>query len=136
MKDGSVQTLTVGRSKDSDVVIADPSVSRQHAQLVVKSEADIVLFDCQSKFGTFVRRDGKWRAITSSPVGMDDNVRVGRHETTVRKILSDVREQAARAESPKSGRAAEVPPVKPVPMRTIVERDPETGEIVVRKERT
>jgi pSer/pThr/pTyr-binding forkhead associated (FHA) protein len=135
MKDGAMQTLTVGRSKDCDIVIADPSVSRQHAQLVVKSETNIVLFDCESKFGTFVRRDGKWRAITSSPVGMDDNVRVGRHETTVRKILSEVQGQTAREKGSTPARPVDRQSVKPASIRTVVERDPETGEIVVRKER-
>lgn len=49
-------TLTIGRSKQNDVVLADPRVSRQHARIEAGFE-DPTLVDMGSTNGTFV--DGK-----------------------------------------------------------------------------
>ena len=45
--------FTIGRKPDRDLVIADPRVSREHAQLVLEG-ADIFIHDLGSKHGTFV----------------------------------------------------------------------------------
>src|ERR1700751_4916822 len=45
--------FTVGRKVDKDLVIADPRVSRDHAQIVLES-GDFFLVDKGSKHGTFV----------------------------------------------------------------------------------
>jgi len=45
--------FTVGRKVDKDLVIADPRVSRDHAQ-IMQEGADFVLVDQGSKHGTFV----------------------------------------------------------------------------------
>jgi serine phosphatase RsbU (regulator of sigma subunit)/pSer/pThr/pTyr-binding forkhead associated (FHA) protein len=45
--------FTVGRRVGNSLVIPDPSVSRDHAQ-IVKEGSDYYIIDCQSKHGTFV----------------------------------------------------------------------------------
>src|ERR1700730_13494106 len=45
--------FSVGRKVDKDLVIADPRVSRDHAQIVLESEG-FFLVDQGSKHGTFV----------------------------------------------------------------------------------
>src|ERR1700691_2479324 len=45
--------FSVGRKVDKDLVIADPRVSRDHAQIVLEGE-DFYLIDLGSKHGTFV----------------------------------------------------------------------------------
>src|ERR1017187_7847233 len=45
--------FTVGRKVDKDLVIADPRVSRDHAQ-IMQEEQDFFLIDLGSKHGTFV----------------------------------------------------------------------------------
>src|SRR5215471_6110927 len=45
--------FTIGRKADRDLVIADPRVSREHAQLVLEGP-DIFVHDLGSKHGTFV----------------------------------------------------------------------------------
>jgi sigma-B regulation protein RsbU (phosphoserine phosphatase) len=45
--------FTIGRKADRDLVIADPRVSREHAQLVLEGP-DIFIHDLGSKHGTFV----------------------------------------------------------------------------------
>jgi pSer/pThr/pTyr-binding forkhead associated (FHA) protein len=114
----------IGRRRDCDVVISDPSVSRHHAELVGASNAEFLLVDRESKFGTFVKRNGEWCRITTTRVQIDDLVRLGRHETSIRDLLASA---AERSQVPGDGGAP--------PTRTLIERNPETGEIIARRER-
>src|ERR1700689_4127386 len=98
-----MKSFSIGRSRECDVIIAEPSVSRHHAEIIVNSAADFVLIDCESKFGTFLRRDGGWRPVSSTGVAIDDQVRLGHHETTVRTLVTAV---LARMREP----AADPPP--------------------------
>jgi pSer/pThr/pTyr-binding forkhead associated (FHA) protein len=114
----------IGRKRDCDVVIADPSVSRHHAELIRSSQTEFLLVDCDSKFGTFIQRNGEWSRITTLRVEIDDRVRLGRHESSIRDLV------AALREPPKISADSENPPG-----RTVIERNPETGEIIARRER-
>jgi predicted component of type VI protein secretion system len=141
MTQEKLMAFRVGRSKECDVVIADPTVSRHHAEFVVNSANDLVLVDCESTFGTFVRTESEWRRITTSRVKPDDRIRLGQYETSIKAIIAAI---AARLPSPPPS-TPPTPSTRPAPPtaalgaatqgRTIVERDPETGEIVTRKER-
>jgi predicted component of type VI protein secretion system len=141
MSEQKLIAFRVGRSKECDVVIADPTVSRHHAEFVVNSANDLVLVDCESKFGTFVRTATEWRRITTSRVNPDDRIRLGHYETSIKAIIAAV---AERLPSPAAYRPAAAPPSAARPTaaaampakqgKTIVERDPETGEIVTRKD--
>src|SRR5438045_2487679 len=60
MEEGEERTLpvsrtpfTIGRKTDRDLIISDPRVSREHAQLVLEGN-DFFLIDLNSKHGTFV----------------------------------------------------------------------------------
>ena len=113
----------IGRKRDCDVVIADPSVSRHHAELVSSSQSEFLLVDCESKFGTFVERNGEWLRVTTMRVDVNDRVKRGCHETSIRVLLTSL--QPSHAPSENENRAG----------RTIIERNPETGEIIARRER-
>ena len=139
-----MKSFLVGRSKECEVVIADPTVSRRHAEFIVKSETEFVLVDCGSKFGTFLRHGDDWKQVTSTPVKIDDRIRLGQHETSIRTIMSVVleglRRTTAAAVAPEP--VPVPPPVKSTPdplsqppssRKVVVERDPETGEIISRK---
>jgi pSer/pThr/pTyr-binding forkhead associated (FHA) protein len=133
-----MKAFLLGRSKECDVVIVDPTVSRRHAEFVVKSDNVFVLVDCGSKFGTFIRRGESWQPVQSEPVRIDDRIRLGQHETTIRTIMSVVVE---RLRATAAGRPAAPPPPDPPsqspppapPRKAVIERDPETGEIITRK---
>jgi RsiW-degrading membrane proteinase PrsW (M82 family) len=47
-------TLTIGRGRESDVVLHDPKASRRHARLTVQGDGRIVLADQGSSNGTWV----------------------------------------------------------------------------------
>ena len=109
-------TLIIGRAKDADISISDATVSRRHAELAIAPDGKMVLSDQDSTGGTYLLIGNGWRRISSTPVTAADRVRFAGHETTVEEILAQ-----AGQKSP-SGR------------RKRYERDPETGEIIVRVE--
>jgi len=88
----------VGRKVDRDLVIADPRVSREHAQ-IVSEDGEFYLIDLASKHGTFVNGEkvdrrklarngpaGVWRARYRVP----DLPPAARDFDTAREFLSQI----------------------------------------------
>jgi putative peptidoglycan lipid II flippase len=65
--------VTIGRSPDSDVVLPDRSVSRQHARLVREDDGGYRVEDAGSRNGTFVAR----RRVESRRLSDGDEIQVG-----------------------------------------------------------
>lgn len=107
-------TLSVGRHPDCDIVIADPTVSRHHAELS-QVGADLFMFaDQNSTSGSYRHDEGGWKRITSARLRSADRVRLGAFETTVGDLLRQARN------------------ARPASAAPTIERDPVTGQIVVR----
>ena len=83
------QTLTVGRSPDSDVRICNETVSRRHAELTLTSSGRFYVTDCGSLRGTCVFRGGKWIPLRQDYVGPDERLRFGKFETKLAHLLRD-----------------------------------------------
>jgi pSer/pThr/pTyr-binding forkhead associated (FHA) protein/S1-C subfamily serine protease len=49
-----MRTLSIGRSSSNNIVVADPTVSSQHASLSISSGGEVKIKDLNSKNGTFV----------------------------------------------------------------------------------
>ena len=135
-----MKSFLIGRGLECDVVLTDPSVSRRHAEFVVKSEREFLLRDSESTYGTFVGIGQDWKQITVAPVAIDDRIRFGRYTTTVRAIMSAMIEKLrasapAEPKQPLKAMAAPLPkePANEPAKRPAIERDPETGEIIKRK---
>ncbi len=135
-----MKSFLLGRGLECDVVLTDPSVSRRHAEFVVKSEREFLLRDSESTYGTFVLSGQDWKQITVAPVAIDDQIRLGSYTTTVRAIMSAVIEKlrASAPAEPKPPPKTVTPPLPKEPVREpakrpALERDPETGEIIKRK---
>ncbi len=68
---------TIGRKSENDVVIADASASRFHAELDYDPQQDaLVLNDLGSTNGTFVNRE---RLAQPRQLAADDHIRIGQH---------------------------------------------------------
>lgn len=66
---------TIGRYSDSDIVIADESASRKHAEIVyIPSRQRVSITDCGSTNGTFVNRERLYKTIV---LKNKDVVRIG-----------------------------------------------------------
>ena len=76
------RTFRIGRSPDCDVVLADDSVSRRHAELVVTAQGELYLSDCHSTHGTSLVERGTGRPIKQEVVRPDATLRFGDVTTT------------------------------------------------------
>ena len=66
---------TLGRKSDNDIVIADVSASRLHAEIDYNSDSNVVvLHDLDSTNGTFVNRERVAHTLQLHP---GDQIRVG-----------------------------------------------------------
>src|SRR5438552_18385402 len=73
--------VTLGRKPDNDIVIADESASRLHAEIVQDTGSDsVTIRDLGSTNGTFVNRERLDRPLA---LKIDDQIRIGQHTLSV-----------------------------------------------------
>ena len=73
--------VTLGRKPDNDIVIADESASRLHAEIEPDAAAGtLIIRDLGSTNGTYVNRE---RLDSPLPLNLDDQIRIGQHTLTV-----------------------------------------------------
>ncbi len=72
-------------------MLADPTVSRRHVDLVPTEDGRFYLADCGSKFGTHVRKGNAWRSIRQMFIGEQDEIRLGQYETTAAELVALMR---------------------------------------------
>ena len=109
--------FVIGRDPGCDIVIRNPTVSRRHAELSRTGEGAYLIVDQNSTSGTFVQGPNGWTKVTRANVRDADRIRLGAYEITIGEMLEKAGGlNAARADAGK----------------VRVERDPETGEIIVK----
>ena len=82
---------TIGRSLTCDIVLADDSVSRIHAEIIFLEEDKFLLTDCGSTQGTFVMRQGvAVHAIRRELVSVSDTLRFGAVSMPVKEIFQAI----------------------------------------------
>jgi len=80
----------IGRAETNDIVLQEPSVSREHAELVKVSRSTFLLRDLGSTYGTSARQGSDWHLVTAENVDYLTPIRIGEIETTVAKLLRDL----------------------------------------------
>lgn len=80
--------ITIGRSTDCDLVLADMSVSRLHAELELLENNRLLLTDCHSSQGTFVIRGGHEEKIKQQTVSKQDLLKFGNITIPVSEVLT------------------------------------------------
>ncbi|WP_207477374.1 FHA domain-containing protein [Arenibaculum pallidiluteum] len=121
-----METYLVGRSPFADVVIADPSVAENHAEVVATKDGRLYVTDCGTTTGTWrpaADGSGRWEPIRQDFIRAEDPVRVGDHVLFLADVLPSVAPESVAAGP---GRGTSLP-------RGRVERDPLTGEIIRRR---
>jgi pSer/pThr/pTyr-binding forkhead associated (FHA) protein len=95
--------FTIGRDRNADVPIADPSVSRLHAEATLLDGDRVYLTDCNSSNGTFVIREGAARAVRQETLRAGDDVQFGSVVLSVADLLEVFRAHSRRGPSPQKG---------------------------------
>ena len=80
----------IGRAESNDIVLEEPSVSREHAELVKLNRSTFLLRDLGSTYGTSARQGSDWHLVTAENVDYITPIRIGEIETTVAKLLRDL----------------------------------------------
>ncbi len=98
------RVYSIGRGAGSDIPIREDSVSRQHAQLAFTDDGRCHLKDCDSTYGTFVFRDGKWERIKQTVIELEDLLRFGNWQIKTAQFVKMLRaeESALQAQSEKT----------------------------------
>ena len=120
----AIKTYLIGRNPDCDIVLADATISRKHAELVEGGDGRLYLTDRESAAGTWTRRTGEWTNLRQAFVEPDEPIMLGRYATTAKALLKLI---AARKEG--AGGSAPVQ-ADPDLVAGGVMRNPQTGEIV------
>jgi pSer/pThr/pTyr-binding forkhead associated (FHA) protein len=115
-----MKSYLIGRDLHCDVVIADPTIGRQHCELISDSDTHFILVDRDSMNGTFLWKGEEWSRIKTVRVARGDKVRLGLYETSIEQLMRSLAQSKSSAllES-RTG-------------PSVVERNPETGEIISR----
>ena len=148
-----MRSYVIGRSPYADIVLADPTVDRRHAEVVTTEDGRLYLTDCVSEGGTWRRaaskQDGEaplWSRLRQGFVSAQEPLRFGEHEASLEALLG----AAAPADPEAGGRwrwdSLAGPEGEPALAlkgnggrantqrpRGKVERDPVTGEIVAKR---
>lgn len=66
-----LEEVTIGRARESTILLDDPEVSRSHAKIRFEN-GSFVLYDLGSQNGTFLRREGTRRRV-QNPVPLQDS---------------------------------------------------------------
>ena len=83
-----MNTYRVGRGESADIIVADPSVSRDHADLIEAEGGGYYLIDRDSSNGSFQMKDGGWVKLSKGYVTADEPIKLGSFETTVSGLLA------------------------------------------------
>jgi len=90
MKISKERRFSIGRSPKCDIVVADDSVSRRHAELTVLENGLLFLVDCRSTQGTVLHRDNETNSFQQELLLPTDIVQFGDFKIPVKELLKEI----------------------------------------------
>lgn len=113
-----LRTFVLGRDKACDVVLADETVSRKHAELTFLEDGQMFLTDRRSKFGTEIAGPARKKKVNQEFVTLAEVVRFGEMEVPVADLVESIRKRFPDlAVRPQPGAAAAAAAPDPDPPR-------------------
>ncbi|MHA1538167.1 MAG: adenylate/guanylate cyclase domain-containing protein [Alphaproteobacteria bacterium] len=89
-----MQSYKIGRSRTCDVVLAEETISREHATITRKGDGNYEISDSGSSHGTFVEKGGVWvRVENSALIARNEVLMLGRYETSIGELLAEIEEE-------------------------------------------
>ena len=144
-----MRTYVIGRSPHADIVLADPTVARRHAELLSTDDGRLFLTDCASDSGSWRQAshppgklpdagaetgNSEWLPLRQTFINANEPLRLGDFHCNAAQLLqlaNDTPDNGnARPRNQDSFGARNQPGAMP---RGSVERDPRTGEIIRRR---
>jgi pSer/pThr/pTyr-binding forkhead associated (FHA) protein len=83
------KSLLLGRDPNCDIIVADETVSRKHAELV-PTENGVFVTDCNTQNGTFLLGPSGKKRIRQHTLGVSDSVLFGECEFRARDLIEEV----------------------------------------------
>lgn len=80
-------SLKIGRSPQSDIVISEGSVSREHAEIIHRDDGNYDVVDLESSYGTYVKRNGEWERVSNTVVKPEEHLMLGSYRTTAANLI-------------------------------------------------
>lgn len=115
----------IGRGRDCDFVIREPTLSRHHARLRVSRQGELVLEDLGSKNGTFID-DVK---ISRQPLSMTSAIRIGGVRLYLASTSGEQDEESSQ--ETKTRRGVRLEPVSKLPLENLTPVQREVFDLVV-----
>ena len=82
--------FSIGRARGCDIVLADDSVSRYHAELTLLKGGKLLLTDCKSSNGSYLLQGGQEKEIRQELVSPTDTVQLGDIKISVKELLEAI----------------------------------------------
>ena len=87
MNERTNPSWTLGRGADCDLRFDHDTVSRRHARLLVDEQGQWTLEDLGSSNGSWRREEDAWIRVRQVRIALDDPLRLGERETSLRQLL-------------------------------------------------
>lgn len=108
----------IGRADTNDIVLADSTVSREHAELEELGGGRFRIKDLGSTYGIAIWQGQDWATVTEIEIRHDTQLRVGEFQTTVADLLNETDKTVVRARPGDPPRTAPPRPAPPKPPRS------------------
>jgi predicted component of type VI protein secretion system len=105
----------IGRADTNDIVLADATVSREHAELVELGGGRFEIKDLGSTYGVSILEGEGWRKVTETELRHDSQLRIGDYQTTVAELLRDTDRTVVRPRAPEPPSEGTAPPAAAAP---------------------
>jgi hypothetical protein len=79
----------IGRAATNDIVVPDPTVSREHAELTLLDDGRLSIKDLGSTYGVEILKGTEWTAVQEAEVAPETRVCLGEVEMSVADLLRD-----------------------------------------------
>ena len=128
----TIKTWLIGRNPECDIVLADATISRRHAELVEGLDGRFYLTDRESAAGTWTHNGADWVKLRQAFVTPDEPLMLGRYSTTANALLKLLAQQKGGGAGRNAGKGAGAAAAgleRAIPAGGVM-RNPRTGEIV------
>jgi hypothetical protein len=107
--------FTIGRGRESDIAIADDSVSRIHAEIWLEDDGSLMLEDRESSNGTELIRGGQASVIAKAVLLPGDQLKFGAVTLALKDLIDAVELKNPGALTKRPGPPTPPPPVSQPP---------------------